>query len=62
MTVKPLIARASFARTELSESQIARVSGGDDATEVSAACEHGTFTVDPTWENNRGDTKGHCGD
>jgi len=62
MTVKPLIARASFAQTELSESQIARVSGGDDALGVSPACDQGTFTVDPTWQDNRPDTKGHCGD
>ena len=69
MAAKPLIARASFAHAELTSDQIARVAGGESAAEVGdhettlrCTSQNPAWTVEPTWKNDRGDTKGVCTD
>ena len=60
---KPLIARASFANAELTDDQIARVSGGDDmVTEPGGGCDHGDWTFLYTMKDNKPDTGDKCGD
>lgn len=71
MNRKPLLARASFDRTELTEEQIARVSGGDEATELTegggggCTSQNPAWSVKPTWDTTKAnpyDQKSVCTD
>lgn len=61
---KPLIARASFAHAELTDDQIARVSGGTEemAEAGDGGCSHGKWTFVYTMKDNKPDTGDKCGD
>lgn len=55
--VEAFVKRASFSRVELTPEQISHVSGGPSCDSSSPG-----WTLDPTWVDDRPDTKVSCTD